>query len=83
MKKPLTTILLAISFIALPAMAEDGGTREANLTDQEFFAQVNLALPALSELKNAVARSDWKKARAEWAAIFAPGTTLSISKRAL
>ncbi len=68
MKSLLKTIpLFALLGFVSPALADDGGSKEAGLTDKEFFAQVDLNLPTLSKLKEAVSKSDWAQARAEWA----------------
>ena len=66
---PVALLIVAISVIALPAVADDGGTKEAGLTDRQFFAQVDLSLPGLSKVQEAVSRSDWPQARTAWAAL--------------
>ncbi|WP_231603414.1 heparinase II/III family protein [Neorhodopirellula pilleata] len=64
---PVTLLIAAALIIALPAVADDGGTKEAGLTDQQFFARVDLSLPGLSKVQETVSRSDWPQARKAWA----------------
>ncbi len=64
---PLVLLAVAISGFTLPVLADEGGTKEAGLTDQQFFDQVDLSLPGLSKVQEAVSQSNWPQARTAWA----------------